>query len=176
MPKDDHDYNSDSLKIVYVKTPTHLNIVPFCPQKIILCWTISSKIVTAICYHVVIVRNISVGFTMLHATQDLSQNHWQEQYNIRIGPFLKLSTTQFLKNNGVVFCYPLLTSFLYYLRLWVKICDMIKGNESDVTDIAFEILAKKESELFYFILFWEFIHFLQLCNQIFHSNVVCIKM
>ena len=25
-----------------------------------------------------------------------------------------------------------------------RICDMIKGNESDVTDIVFEILAKKE--------------------------------
>ena len=31
------------------------------------------------------------------------------------------------------------------------ICDMIKGNESDVADIVFEILAKKEIPLFYIV-------------------------
>ena len=33
------------------------------------------------------------------------------------------------------------------------ICDMIKGNESDVADIVVEILAKKEVKFFGFILF-----------------------
>ena len=33
------------------------------------------------------------------------------------------------------------------------ICDMIKGNDSDVTDIVFEILAKEEVKFFCFILF-----------------------
>ena len=33
------------------------------------------------------------------------------------------------------------------------ICDMIKGNESDVANIGFEILARKEFKLFCFILF-----------------------
>ena len=32
-------------------------------------------------------------------------------------------------------------------------CDMIKGNESDVADIGFEILAKKEFESFCFTWF-----------------------
>ena len=32
---------------------------------------------------------------------------------------------------------------------------MIKGNESDVSNIAFEILAKKQSKFFGFILFGE---------------------
>ena len=34
----------------------------------------------------------------------------------------------------------------------VLYCDMIKGKELDVTDIAFEILAKKESQLFHIVL------------------------
>ena len=34
-----------------------------------------------------------------------------------------------------------------------RICDMIKGNESDVTDIVFEILDKKEFKFLCFILF-----------------------
>ena len=34
-----------------------------------------------------------------------------------------------------------------------QICDMIKWNESDVADIAFEICAKKESQFCCFILF-----------------------
>ena len=33
------------------------------------------------------------------------------------------------------------------------ICDMIKGNESDVGNIVLEILAKKGSKFFCFILF-----------------------
>ena len=43
--------------------------------------------------------------------------------------------------------------------MWMTLfCDMVKGNESDVAEIAFEILAKKESQLFCFILFWELIN------------------
>ena len=33
-----------------------------------------------------------------------------------------------------------------------KICDMIKGNESDVADTVFEILAKNEFKFFCFII------------------------
>ena len=46
-------------------------------------------------------------------------------------------------------CIPGATtlSFLY------PICDTIKGNESDVADIVFGILAKNEVKLFCFILF-----------------------
>ena len=42
----------------------------------------------------------------------------------------------------------------FFCRSRVTICDMIKWNESDDADIAFEILAKKESPipLFYFVL------------------------
>ena len=38
------------------------------------------------------------------------------------------------------------------LPRWNRICvlcDMIKGNESDVADIALDILAKKESQFFF---------------------------
>ena len=36
-------------------------------------------------------------------------------------------------------------------NLFVHICDMIKGKESDVADIAFEKLAKKVSKFFCFV-------------------------
>ena len=42
---------------------------------------------------------------------------------------------------------------------------MIKGNESDVVDNVFEILAKKEVKCFDFVLFSVLINCSELCNQ-----------
>ena len=44
------------------------------------------------------------------------------------------------------------------------ICDMIKGNESDVADIVFEILAKKELKFFLFYVVFTVDKLLKLCN------------
>ena len=55
------------------------------------------------------------------------------------------------------------------------ICDMIKRNESDVRDIAFEILAKAMFKFFCFILFLALTNSSYLCYQISNVNGIALK-
>ena len=58
----------------------------------------------------------------------------------------------------------------------MPICDMIKGNESDVADVVFVIPAKEVTKFFCFILFLTGDNLLLLCNQVSIFDIVWIKM
>ena len=64
---------------------------------------------------------------------------------------------------------------LHYLFIF-GICDMIKGNESDVRNIDFELEAKKGEKLLCFTLFFELTNCSYLCNQMSGWDGVWIKM
>ena len=48
---------------------------------------------------------------------------------------------------------PVTNKKIFKFNYILHICDMIKGNESDVADIVFKISAKQEVKFFCFILF-----------------------
>ena len=58
----------------------------------------------------------------------------------------------------------------------LHICDMIKGNESDVANIVFEILAKEVVKLICFIVLTSDILFITLCNQMSNFDGAWIKL
>ena len=56
-----------------------------------------------------------------------------------------------------------------------KICDMIKGNESDVENIDFELQAKKSDKFLCFTLFMNLKNCSNLCNQMSDWDRILIK-
>ena len=51
------------------------------------------------------------------------------------------------------------------LCAWINKCDMIKGSESDVGNIDFELQAKRGDKFLCFSLFFNLKNCLCLCNQ-----------
>ena len=58
----------------------------------------------------------------------------------------------------------------------MDICDMIKGNESDVGNIDFELQAKRGNKFLCFTLFLNLKNCSYLCNQMSDWDGVLIKM
>ena len=65
---------------------------------------------------------------------------------------------------------------LYKISTLNNICDMIKGNESDVGNIDFELQAKRGGKFLYFTLFLNLKKCSYLCNQMSDWDGVWIKM
>ena len=61
-------------------------------------------------------------------------------------------------------------------RMSEKNCDMIKGNESDVGNIDFELQAKRGDEFLCFTLFLNLKNCSYLCNQMSDWDGISIKM
>ena len=80
--------------------------------------------------------------------------------HIPVPPLLAIDEGERLQQVCFVFC-GILSCFI------VCICDMIKGNESDVGNIDFELQDKNGDKLLCFTLFLKLNNCSHLCNQMF---------
>ena len=125
-----------------VALPLHKGMKTSRPKKVLVWWDSPFKFFT--CFNTCsVIKIIDQHYWIVFNLIVASFFEWRMKYWARpdMGPWMH-------------WCFSVKIISLFWEQVFLLlICDMIKGNETYVADIVFEILAKKEVKFLSFILF-----------------------
>ena len=97
---------------------------------------------------------IGIGFPFRPISSKIIGNQWSAAKGLSVHPYWQHALSKFVLQAVDIVCL-----------LDYHICDMIKGNESDVGNIDFELQAKRGEKFLRFTLFLNLRNCSYLCNQ-----------